>query len=264
MFKKILIITGYTLLFAAAIAYFVLATIITKREKAKIACKRIEVTIIDSTVNRFVCASEIREKLRIEGITQGESKLKHINQYELERVLNNINAVKRADLTVNIKGIVKVFVQQRTPVLRLETTNGGFYLDGEGYIFPLVKRYTSNVPVVTGAIPVVPQSGYKGYIKKGGEWIKEMRNLGLFIAKNSIWDSHIEQIDIDQKGDLHLIPRIGGQEIIFGNLDNMEYKFKKLYAFYQSVIPQNGWNKYKRIDLRFGAQIVCKKRIDKS
>lgn len=260
MFKKILIYTGYTLLLAALSAYFFFSYKLEKSESDKVVCKRIDISILDSTVNRFVSREEIGELIREQGITAGESKIKHINLHELENMLNNRTAVRVSHTSYNGKGILFVKIEQRRPVLRLETENGGFYLDDSGYIFPLVKTFTSFVPVVTGNIPLSIVPGHRGRVKENKEWCDQILALGKYIDKNELINAQIEQIDVDEKGDLFIIPRIGQHEIAFGKPDNIESKFKKLMAFYEHIIPNAGWDMYSTINLQYTDQIVCTKR----
>lgn len=262
MFKRIAIYTGYFMLVAALVAYFVLSGTLEKRESAKVICKRIEISILDSAVNRFVSIEEISELIREQGITAGESKIRHINLFELEQLLNNRTAVRVSQVNYNGAGTMYVKVQQRRPVLRLETANGGFYMDETGYIFPLVKTFTSYVPVVTGHIPLSIVPGYRGRIKENRDWSNKMLYMGNFIDNNDLIDAQVEQIDIDEKGDLHIIPRVGQHIIVFGKPDNVEEKFKRLAAFYEHIIPNAGWDKYSSISLQYEDQIVCTKRKD--
>ncbi|EKD31744.1 MAG: hypothetical protein ACD_77C00260G0001, partial [uncultured bacterium] len=55
-------------------------------------------------------------------------------------------------------------------------------------------------------------------------------------------------------------PRVGQQEIMFGRPDDVEVKFEKLLSFYKNIIPNEGWEKYKVVDLQYNNQIVCVKR----
>jgi len=264
MFRKIMIYTGYTILFASLAAYFVFSTMLEKSESAKVKCKRIEIAVLDSAVNRFVSIQEIQGLIREEGITINESKLRHINLHELENILNNRTAIRRSIVNYNGQGVLHVKIEQRRPVLRFETENGGFYMDETAYMFPLVKTFTSYVPVVNGFIPLTLVPGYRGRVKQNKEWANEMLELGLFIDKNELLNAQVEQIYIDEKGDLHIIPRVGQHEIVFGKPDNPEAKFEKLMAFYNHVIPNAGWDKYKTISLQYSNQIVCTKRDNKT
>ena len=260
MFKKIAIYTGYLLLVGALIAYFILSTKLERSGSAKVICKRVDISILDSSVNQFVSIEEIGELIREQGITAGESKIKHINLHQLEQILNNRTAVKVSQINYNGAGVMMVRVEQRRPVLRIETVNGGFYIDDSGYIFPLVKSFTSFVPVVTGHIPLSVAPGYRGRLKENKEWIDQMVFLGNFIDQHELFDAQIEQIDVDEKGNLYIIPRVGQHLIVFGKPDNVEAKFKKLMAFYEHIVPNAGWDKYSLISLQYENQIVCTKR----
>lgn len=260
MFKKILIYTGYTLLVGLFSAYFFFSWKLEKMESEKLVCKRIAISILDSTVNRFVSITEISELIKEQGVTAGESKIKHINLYELERLLNNRTAIRVSQTNYNGEGVLFVKIEQRRPVLRLETENGGFYMDDSGYIFPLVKSFASFVPIVTGNIPLSIVPGYRGRIKENKEWSEKILSLGKFIDNNELFNAQVEQIDIDEKGDLFITPRVGQHEIAFGKPDNIEIKFKKLMAFYEHIIPNAGWELYSSISLQYTDQIVCTKR----
>ncbi len=263
MFKKILTYFGYFFLFSLIAGYLIFSTILTKKGQDNLACKTIRVSILDSAQNRFVSKGEIIELLRIEGITVNESKIKHINPYILETILNNRNAIKRSEVSITRDGTLRVDIRQRRPILRIETSNGGFYMDETAYIFPLVKTFTSYVPIVSGEIPLKLMPGHRGKTKYNKEWADALREFGLYLDKEKFWNSMIEQIFIDEKGIIHLTPRIGEQDIIFGHLDNINYKFSKLDAFYQEVMPEEGWEKYRVIDLQYSNQIVCKIRDNK-
>src|SRR3989339_1005531 len=257
MFKKILIYTGYVLITAALVAYFFWSSVLTAEETDKLHCTEIKVAVLDSAKNRFVSPAEIKELLRVEGITPGESKIKHINLYELENIINNRTAVKISQVSINRRGILKVDITQRRPVLRLETANGGFYMDETAYIFPLMRSFTSYVPVVTGNIPLNIPVGFRGELKNNQKWANKIKELGLFLERENFWNSMVEQIYVDSSGTILFTPRVGKIEIVFGEPENIDFKFKKLYAFYTKVIPAMGWESYKRVDLRFGNQLVC-------
>ena len=260
MFKKILIYSGYVLLFSSIAAYFYFSSILTDKGQSELACKTIKVAVLDSADNSFITNDDIIELLRTEGITANESKLKHINGNNLETLINNLNSVLSSQVSYTRDGVLRVDIRQRKPILRIETPNGGFYMDANAYFFPLVKRYTSYVPVVSGSIPLKLFWGHKGKVKGDGGWSEELKELGLFLEKDEFWKSMVVQIYIDEKGIVHLTPRIGEQEIIFGHLDNIEYKFSKLYAFYKEVVPVKGWDLYSTVDIQYSTQIVCKKR----
>ncbi|MDD4656407.1 MAG: hypothetical protein PHR40_03635 [Bacteroidales bacterium] len=260
MLKKILIYIGYFSLTAALVVYFYLSGSLSSKASKETVCNNINVRILDSATNRFVSKREIKELLQKEGINVGESKIKHINQYELEEVINNGTAVKTSQVSVTGRGVLTVDIVQRKPIIRIETVNGGFYMDNSAYIFPLMKNFTSYVPVITGEIPLTIPPGYRGEAKSDNEWDSKIYKLAKYIENNPFWDSMIEQIYVDKKGTFYLTARVGNTEIIFGDIENLDYKFRKLNAFYNKVIPAVGWDSYISVDVSFGSQLVCKKR----
>lgn len=69
----------------------------------------------------------------------------------------------------------------------------------------------------------------------------------------------IEQVHVSQNGDIILIPKIGGQQILFGSYKKAEEKLERLKIFYDQALPHEGWDKYRLIDIRFNNQIVCRR-----
>jgi cell division protein FtsQ len=259
MLKKTLIIILYLLLTGVLCCYFIFSSKITKEGKMHEMCHQIKVVILDSAEIRFVSKTEIADLIVDNGITPGESKLRHINNYQIEQLLNKRTAVKKSEVSYTRDGILRVIILQRKPILRLQTENGGFYMDENAYVFPLIKGFSPFVPVVSGEIPLKIPPKYNGYVKNNEQWANSLKDLCLYILKNESWDALIEQIYVDSRGILSFIPRDGDFEIIFGNMDKIEYKFKKLYAFYKDILPNVGPEKYCKINLQFDKQIVCKK-----
>jgi cell division protein FtsQ len=78
-----------------------------------------------------------------------------------------------------------------------------------------------------------------------------------FIREDDFWNAQIAQLDIDSKARVTIFPQIGNERIEFGKADELEKKFKKLRIFYKEIIPQQGWNKYERINLEYAGQIIA-------
>jgi cell division protein FtsQ len=259
MFRKILIYIGYSIITIALVVYFYLSSQLVTAEIRQLSCNTIEVIILDSARNRFVSRNEIKGLLNEEGVKIGQSKLSEINQHHLEQVINNRTAVKVSHVSYTRSGNLRVQITQRRPIIRIETLNGGFYMDDSAYIFPLIRSFTSYVPVVTGELALSIPPGYRGEGDLGDKRISGLYNMALFLDQNQEWNAMIEQIYVDSYGIFHMTPRAGKTEIIFGTPENIDYKFKKLDSFYKKVIPAMGWEAYSTVDLSFSNQLVCKK-----
>lgn len=259
MFRKILTYLGYIILLAALGGYFFCALMLEKKGKAKEICRSVKVTLLDSAQNKFVTPQEVTDI--IDGFT-GKPVGKRNNEIDLniiEELLNKRSAIKNAQVSLTKKGKMSINITQRRPVLRIQTPNGGFYVDETEYIFPLVETFTSYVPIVSGHIPLIINSQHRGKaLEDDKNWISRILKMGYFLDKNPFWSAQIEQIYIDANGDILLFPRVGNHKIIFGDLNDIDEKFNKLYAFYKNVIPAEGWDKYGSVNLKYKNQIVCK------
>ena len=63
-----------------------------------------------------------------------------------------------------------------------------------------------------------------------------------------------------KNGEVTLVPRVGDQLIVMGTLENYREKLDRLYALYVKGFNKIGWNKYKRITLKYEGQVVCTKK----
>lgn len=261
MFRKIIIGLGTALLCAIFAAYFVFASYLEKEGRKKVVCKNISVSIIDSALNRFVSREEVKNLIVSSEHNPMGRNLYDVNLHYFEELLETRSAIKHSEVSFDREGCLSVAVTQRRPVLRMETKNGGFYADESGYVFPLVSTFTSFVPIVTGDIPVDFDKNRRG-IPTGKNKVVTDRivRLANFISGHEFWNAQIEQIDIQSNGDAIFYMRIGDQTIYFGPIDNIDYKFAKLMAYYRDIVPVYGWEKYSEVNLKFSNQIICTKR----
>lgn len=259
MVKKILIYFATAVALCAMGAYFFFAQKLYSTNMPKQQCKSIEVTLLDSLQNRFVSKSEVVEIM--DGY-MGSSIGKRISEIDLniiEKLLNQRSAIKVSQASITRDGELRIDITQRKPVLRIQTGNGGFYVDEEKYIFPLVPTFTSYVPIVSGNIPLAIDAQHRGQAHDDtGNWMEKIMLLGSFMSNDPFWNAQIEQIYIDSNGDVILSPRVGNHKIIFGDLKDITAKFNKLYTFYKNVVPAEGWDKYSTVNLKYKDQIVCK------
>ena len=112
---------------------------------------------------------------------------------------------------------------------------------------------------MSGHIPFTLNAGHRGMaLEDDGNWMGKVLELGNYMSNDSFWNAQIEQIYVDTAGDIILIPRVGDHTIIFGDLNDIDTKFNKLYTFYRNVAPAEGWEKYSSVNLKYKDQIICK------
>lgn len=258
MIRKIVTYIGLALLIALFGAYFYFASLLKVKGKENDLCTSVRVTIVDSTLNRFVSISEVEDLITQSNLPSIGKPIKEVNPYLLEELLKKRSAIKESDVAIDRDGVLHIEITQRRPLLRIESSNGGFYVDENCYVFPLVNTFTSYVPIVTGDIPLSLNSNLRGKLnEKEEEWLSLMLKIGEYIEKDPLWRAQIQQIDIQNNGDIVLYTRVGDQTIVLGNGENFKENFHKLELFYRNIVPLKGWNRYSTINLKYLDQVVC-------
>lgn len=260
MVKKIFTYSLIILLLAMAGGYFFVAgRMVAAKEPAEV-CKRIKINILDSAENKFVSRKEVISIIDgYNGKCIGK-KCSELNLNDIETLLDKRSAIKKSQVSITNNGLLNIDITQRRPILRIETSNGGFYIDGDEYIFPLAESFTSYVPIVTGNIPLELYDGFRGSVdKEGRAWLSRIIDFGRYLNANPFWNAMINQIYVERNGDIILSAKVGDIKIIFGEPDDIEYKFRKLMAFYKNIAPEKGWNRYSEVNVKYKKQIVCKR-----
>ena len=75
-----------------------------------------------------------------------------------------------------------------------------------------------------------------------------------------LYSTQIQQIFVNKEKEFELIPLVGAQIILFGKIDNYKDKFRNLEATYKRGFLYKGWNKYKKINLKYENQVICEKK----
>ena len=122
---------------------------------------------------------------------------------------------------------------------------------------PISPNFTADVLVATGYI----LEGFNGRVDTLMTVLaKDLYKTALYLRKDSLWDAQIEQLYINEKNDIEMIPRVGNQRIILGTAQHVDVKMHNLLAFYKQAMPKVGWNAYHTINLKYVNQVVCERR----
>lgn len=230
--------------------------------RRNVVCTGVDISIIDSTQNSFVTKADVKAYIDKEYGSYIGAKTDNIDLTRIEDIIDGRSAVLKSQAYFTNDGIMHINVSQRKPVVRFQKSDGGFYADADGYIFPLQRSYASHVHVIDGNIPLAANSGYKGAIEDPKEraWFEGMMKVVNHIEKSRTWKDKIVQISIDNGGDIILIPREGNERFVFGHASDIEEKFSKMEKYYTHIIPAKGADHYRTVDLKFKGQIVCRKK----
>lgn len=244
MLKKILL-SAVLLLIAA---YLMAAITFFNQKPATTICEDIRLVIKDSVYAGFITKKEISALLEKKGINPVGKPLEEIQTKALEQELAKHPLIDQVECYKTPAGGLNIEVSQRIPVLRIMSNNGdNYYLDNKGNVMPPNTRCVAHLAVATGNIE-------KSFA------VKELYKFALFLQNNPFWDAQVEQIHVLADRDVELVPRVGNHLIYLGKLDGFEQKLKRVKTFYEKALNEVGWNKYSRISVEFGNQVICTKR----
>lgn len=258
----------YLILWILLLTYLVVTLSFAASNRSRVVCKALQVDISDADRARFVKQSDVLEILDQSGVKYNGTQLTKVNCDKIERLIYKHSAVKRADAFITVDGCLNIRVEQRQPLLRVfNRDNVSYYIDVNGGIMPLSGNFSAHTLVASGNISEPFDLWRIRSLKtvdtdsmtKKQRIIFDLFELAQFITGDDFWNAQIEQIYVNENAEFELIPRVGGQVVLLGSLDEYKYKFEKLRALYRTF-NQIGWNNYSKINLKYKNQIICTKR----
>lgn len=246
--KRTLIISGLCLGVFAAIGF------VEKQQMDKV-CNKIVVKIDNQYDNYFISENDIVALVTDGGRTPVIGA--NINDLPLKIIEGRIKAnkfVDEAEVYKDVRGNLIIKTKQSIPIARvIQEAGPDAYIDKKGKVLPVSDRFTARVILIGGDYT-------KKLVQKdllASEEGMAMMHLLKYIEANEFWKAQIAEIYIDENRNLTFYPQISKQIVEFGKAENVEAKFKKLYIFYKEILPQKGWNKYEKVNLKYHNQIVC-------
>lgn len=218
-----------------------------KTARNEILCKRVTITISDSTENRFVTKETILGHLDSRYNDYIGKPISTIDLGRMEAILDSMSVIKKSQVYTRKDSVIYIEVVQRKPVARFQNGSEGFYTDEEGFIIPLQGSTVVNVPIIDG------------YLRTEEEgWIQKMVDLVVYMESSRTWRGRIAQIYVDAKGNVTLIPRSGNEQFMIGEPTDIRDKFKKMEIYYTGILKDKGEGYYSTVDVRYDKQIVCR------
>lgn len=256
MFKRI----DWKFVFKCFAWIFCLGGIVTLMSFVSVKKHTVNVTNIKILIpgaDNFIEREEIDAILKQ---SQGQligRKLEDINLHAIEEKIKSNPYIALSTVYADMDGVIHIEISQRQPLLRIISSSGqDFYIDKNGLKMPVSPNFTANVVVANGKILEHFSGRVDTLITK---MASDLYKTALFLKKDTLWDSQIEQIFVNDKDDIELIPRVGNQRIILGNADSLQTKMTNLMTFYKEAMPKVGWDTYKTINIKYTNQIVCEK-----
>jgi putative cell division protein len=233
---KLLLLLGIT-------GYLIFVVIKFSTHQDASQCKSVNIVIADSAQATLITAADVEQMLRKHSLYPLGWSMKNISPLKIEQKLNADPFIEHT-LCVKTPGQnVQVVVKQRLPLLRILSENGDdYYLDNKG-IRMEARGYEADVAVVTGDVD-------HRFAKV------HLVELGRILHNDPFWQAQIQQINVTPHHDIDMVMRVGDPIVHFGAPENFARKLRNLRAFYEKVLPQVGWHRYKEISVAYGNQVI--------
>lgn len=264
MLKKIIIIVSWVVLIAGLV---VLLSFVEEKHN-QMNCGKVDLLIQYNEADYLITVDDVFHFLKTKGIKIKDIKIKDVNVGNIESILYQIPYIEKADVFMTIEGNVGIKIVQKKPLIKVfNQFHQSFYIDDKGKVMPISPDYSARVIVANGYIENMYHknlcladdfvNGKDSIIKKSS--LYKVYKIAQFIQKNEFWSAMTEEIFVNKNKEIELYTKIGDHAILFGDINQMNEKFEKLYAFYKQVLNKTGWEQYKVINLKFKNQIVCSK-----
>ncbi len=255
--KRILNIT----MWLAGLAALSLLVGFIESEHKKITCKELVVSIDYGEAEPLISPEELNKLVLSSFDSLVGKKLSDINSVDIENHVNDIQFIESAEVYTTITGTMKIKVMQRNPILRvINAKNQDYYVDRKGRLVPVKTGRSTRVLVASGHIPEKYSDTLDVSSPGHSRLLNDLYVMSNFIREDEFLRAQIEQIYVTDEKEFELVPKVGRHLILFGDITDMESKFRNLKVFYEQGMKKAGWERYSRINLKFKDQVVCEKK----
>lgn len=233
----------------------------------------VKVNISDSSRIGFVRKVDILRKLNSFNLKAGVTKIKDINLQKIENSLKSDSYIKQVEVYGDINGRLVIDIKQFMPMLRIINEGGTSYFVDEEYNVVEHRNFVGmKLPIVSQEANVISIEDIKNKkedkkskdkLQKAKDRVSSIIRLLEFIEEDDIWGNMVSQVNLNRKGEVEIIPRLGNHVITFCDMDSVAmYRdyFDKLYRFYKSQSENGVWSQYSNVNLKYRGQVVCKKK----
>lgn len=184
--------------------------------------------------------------------------LKDIPAQQIEKALVDLPYVSSAEIYADMDGVLQVAVKQREVVVRIINAQGQeYYVDTKGAKMPVTLKYVPHVLIANGYI----REGYREALDTvETDLVRSLIKIVRYVKDDPLWSNQIVQLYVNGQGDIEIVPRVGKQQLILGNADNIKGKLKRIEAFYKNILPRVGSDAYARVNVKYEDQIICERQ----
>ena len=191
------------------------------------------------------------------GFNVKKANIQDLSLSELEALLKSDKRIKRVEIFIDSDNKLNVWIVQKQPIVRIvDGDNYSYYLDEDGEQLEVRKGHAIRVPIATGYIDLYDKKVMESDKRTK---LKEVFEVAKMIQKDQFLSALVDQIDVDSKREIVLIPKLGRDKIVLGDASNLEEKVYNLKMWYTVGPPKEGWGKYAVLNLKYRGQVVGEK-----
>ena len=179
-----------------------------------------------------------------------------INLQDIESRLSDHSFVKQLEVYRHHNGDIQLNLSQKEPLARIiYSDQSSQYLTQDGELLDLSPDFTARVLILRLPYPLSKAKANWNELEhlQHGMW-KMLRKL----RGDAFWSAQIAQCNLSKENELTIYTQLSRQLIYFGEPEDVQAKLDRLYLFYDRILPHKGWNRYRKVDVRFENQIVCR------
>lgn len=183
-----------------------------------------------------------------------ESSIRDLDLMDMEMMLEADDRIKEAEVFVDNKDRLYIAIQQREPIVRVFSKNKtSYYLDSDGIEIPAYKGSTIRVPVASGNLDEY-EPGFLTSKKENN--LKDVFAVAKYVHQDEFLTALVEQIDVQEDGQIILVPKVGRQKLAIGKIDinreeEMINRFDLMKQMYKEGMKHVGWRKYEMLTLKY-------------
>ena len=175
-----------------------------------------------------------------------DSLNKDINTHLLEDLISQDKYVKKAEVYLDISGVINVYVYFREPFVRLLRDNKVYYFDSDKVMLPSLSHVDDNLLVVTGDVD--------------DNTLEKILFLVKMIYKNHFLNQIIGGVHYDKTLGYSLSSRMCDLAINIGKNPLFdEIKIEKIEILHHFLSKELNCDYCKSINIEYDKQIICVK-----
>ena len=215
-----------TLLLLGTLGYLVFAVVKVSRSTDEMVCSGVEFLFSDSIEERIIDANMMSSLLGQFKISPQGKMLAEIDTKEIEERLSAVSYIDTVVCYHTAAGKLCIMVTPMHPILHVFPREGEeFYVDRNGAIIPAANGLVTRLPIVTGHVTQKYAS-------------TKLISLGKYLRRNEYWNQRVQQIYIDEKGEVEIIPIYSNQRILIGEPKRIGEKLDHVRLFYEKAMPK--------------------------